>query len=193
MQKVDFELLYFDNIRRNLLSYLDIEYSRNKNSFVIYEMEEAGVDPVFDMSFLLSTCCRELNSTIKTTWKSKKAFYLYDPLLFFEFEFFLKLCYAYGDPPEEDIGVFLDRFYPSGGVLRTIFDNDYEPPVSFVFQNNADHLSVFASLRNCTPFNIIPVVNSIVGVKFRIPFPIEENKKFLMIKKQASTHSFFPV
>ena len=50
-------------------------------------MDEAEVDPMISIPFLLSTSCRDLRETIKTTWKTQSAFYLYDPMLYFEFEF----------------------------------------------------------------------------------------------------------
>jgi hypothetical protein len=181
LQKVAFEVLILDYAK--LFPYLRFQYESNRRSFVIYEMDEHELDPVIEMPFLLSTSCRDLQNTIKTTWKSSHSTYLYDPMLDFEFNFFMHVGYAFGTPPITPIESFLDRFSTSGGVLRTIFTSGTDSPVSVIFQNNVDHLTVFSSLKECSPFNIIPLVNSIVGVKFAIPLSIEENDNFLLFQK----------
>ena len=43
-------------------------------------------------------------------------------------------------------------------------------------------MTVFSSLKECSPYNIIPLVNSIVGVKFAIPLSIEECDRHLIFK-----------
>ena len=192
--KVTFEILSFESLH-NLIKYMNNEIAKNRKSFVIYEMDEKEIDPVIDMPFLLSTSCRDLRETIKSTWKNHRNFYLYDPVLYFEFEFFLNVSYAFGRQPRAAIGELLGRFPSSGGIMRNIFDPEFTSPVSAVFDNNVDHLSVFTSLKDCNPVNIIPFVNSIVGVKFRLPLqPVEEDEKFLAFASSSLyDSSFYPV
>ena len=193
--KVDFEILSFESLHK-LKKYLNNEFAFNRNSFVLYEMDEAEVDPMIEMPFLLSTSCRNLRETIKTTWKSQNTFYLYDPMLYFEFEFFVNVSSAFGDRlPRATITDLLARFPLSGGIIRNIFDPVFTSPVSAVFENNAKHLTVFTLLDDCNPINIIPLVNSIVGVKFRLPLqPVDEDEDFLAFKLSSLYNSsFYPI
>ena len=52
--KVTFEILSFESLH-NLIKYMNNEIAKNRESFVIYEMDEKEIDPVIDMPFLLST------------------------------------------------------------------------------------------------------------------------------------------
>ncbi len=93
LQKVAFKVLILGH--DELLVYLRVQYSHNRCSFVIYEMDEHEIDPVIDMPFLLSTSCRDLRNMIKTTWKSYHSAYLYDNILDFELNFLMNVCYLF--------------------------------------------------------------------------------------------------
>ena len=189
-KRVSFELLSFE--KSALLAYLQNQYEINRNSFVLYEMGESEKDPVILMPFLLSTSCRELQDTIKTTLKSSHSLYLYDSPNYVEFEFFINVCHAFGGAHNVPKQGYLDRFELSGGVLRTIFDAHRKIPVKSLFDSNHDHLPVFSSLRQCNPANIVQSVNTIVGVKFNIPFSFDDNVQFLACKPMLLEGKYFP-
>mgnify|MGYP000358358104 CR=1 FL=1 len=192
--KVKFDVQKFPTT--DLLVYhLNDDYKTNRNSFVIYEMDELEDAPKLSIPFLLSTSCRDLVTLLKETFKSEHATYLYDPMLDFEFKFFLDVCFAFGDstnvllPKQECIR----RFSEQGGVLRKIFSLDYEDPVTALLRDSTtDQRRALAELARSEPKNVNRIVNSIVGVQFNFSskFKDKDFKAFAWILSKRYPNFF---
>ncbi len=166
MNRVSQKVYKFGSSDLQLL-HLNREYESNKNSFVIYEMNENEDCPVIDMPFLLSTSCRDLDKNFKYIEKSAHTKYLYDPMLDFEFKFFLDVCFSFGNSSsmtsKED---YLGRFKLQGGIIRKILHDNFVDPVYSVFINQNATVIALQELAKCSPKNINSTVNSLVGVHF---------------------------
>ena len=188
--KVSLKMYDFDSVDF-LLSHLKKEYNSNKNSFVIYELNEKEICPIIEMPFLLSTSCRDLDDNFKHTEKSDHTNYLYDPLLDFEFKFFLDVCFAFGRieklcPKAE----YIHRFNVQGGILRKIFTRHFVDPVGAVFDRKENNLIALKEIAKCSPKNISSSVNAIVGVHFDYSMSLE-SEKYSSFKKEIEQPYYF--
>jgi hypothetical protein len=190
--RVSFKMYYFDS-DDFLLGYLRNEYISNKNSFVIYEMNEKEICPIIEMPFLLSTSCRDLEDSFKHIEKSDNSFYLYDPVLDFEFKFFLDVCFAFGRiekvlPKAE----YILRFNLQGGILRKIFARKFTDPAIKVFDSKDNSLIALKEIAKCSPMNINTTVNRIVGVHFDYSVSLESERYLKFNKLIEQPYYFLP-
>jgi hypothetical protein len=190
--RVNFRLYDFDSVEF-LISYLKREYKSNKNSFVIYEMNEKEICPIIEMPFLLSTSCRDLEDNFKHIDKSEHAYYLYDPVLDFEFNFFLDVCFAFGrienvEPKPE----YIHRFNLQGGILRNIFTLHFDDPATKIFNSKNNSLIALKDIAKCSPMNINTTVNRIVGVHFDYSVSLESEQYSKFNKRIKQPHYFSP-
>jgi hypothetical protein len=109
-------------------------------------------------------------------------------MLDFEFKFFLDVCFAFGDstnvllPKQECIR----RFSEQGGVLRKIFDLNYEDPLTVLLRDTtAAQSCALAELAKSKPKNVNQIVNSIVGVQFNFSSEFKDDD-FNMFAKLMS-------
>jgi hypothetical protein len=192
--RVSHQLYTFRN-EFDVLAHVRDAYVKNLNSFVIYEMNENEVCPVIEMPFLLSTSCRDLEQNIKGILKTEShTMYLYDPMLHFEFRFFLDVCFAFGD--FKDLGdkdMYRNRFQIQGGVLRKLFARKFSDPVPIAFSASIQKESLVA-LALCSPLNLNTAVNAIVGAYFKHPVSYEEDIYYKSFRKETieSDEHFFP-
>ena len=185
--RVSHKLYSFPN-SNSLLIYLRDFYKNNKNSFVIFEMDENEVlCPYIEMPFLLSLSCRGLDQSIKWILKSPHVIYLYNPMVEFEFKFFLDVCFAFCDIKDEkekktqkenDLSFkdeYLHRFHAQGGILRKIFANSFIDPVTIVFKDGVSSKSeALTALAKCSPTDLNTTVNLLVGAEFNFSTSFED-------------------
>jgi hypothetical protein len=176
-----------------MLFHLQGEYVSNMNSFVIYELNEDENCPIIDMPFLLSTSCRDLDQNFKHIEKSVHTKYLYDPLIDFEFKFFLDVCFAFGrlenvHPKAE----YIRRFNLQGGILRKLLSPHFVEPVKLVFSSNDNHIIALKEMAKCSPKNINSTVNSIVGVFFNFSISLESDTYILFKNEIKQPFHFLP-
>ncbi len=151
--------LYEINDRDNTLAHLREAYKCNKSPFVIYEMNEVEDCSVIEMPFLISTSCRDIKQNLKGILKfDSHSMYLYDPIVHFEFKFFLDVCFAFGDITDLSTKAiyYMDRFRLQGGVLRKVLAKVYKDPVTAVFGgSDSTKLMALAALERTSPLNLI--------------------------------------